>query len=277
MQRQARPDFCLHTIACPHICRDRIRANGAVLPAADLLQSSSACVRRTAAWALSNFARGPNPRIEELLAAGAGEKAAMLVVSWQGRAEGGGAEEGEGAAALSLMTEVAWLLSFLTYNQEEFVRFLASSGCVAALISLAQVPQDQLRIPILRTMGNLACGADDLVDGLLALPLALPCLYQLLQSQHRGLLKETCWTISNIAAGRPEHRQALVGAGFTPLLLHILQTAHFDIRKEAAFAIFHLLMDAQSRQAALSGPVAVEYVGLLRAPDAQVPACLSAC
>ena len=274
MQKQARPDYSIYTICCSHVCRDRIRANGAVLPAADLLQSSSASVRTTAAWALSNFARGPNPRIEELLAAGAGEKAAMLVVSWQGRAEGAGAEEG--AAAVSLMTEVAWLLSFLTYNQDEFVRFLASSGCVAALISLAQVPQDQLRIPILRTIGNLACGADDLVDGLLALPLALPCLYQLLQSQHKGLLKETCWTISNIAAGRPEHRQALVGAGFAPLLLHILQTAHFDIRKEAAFAIFHLLMDPQSRQAALSAPVAVEYVGLLRAPDAQVPPCLSA-
>lgn len=218
-----------------------------------------------------------------MLAAGVGEKAALLVISGQERleldeAEGGGAD-GRRAAAVGELTEVAWLLSFLTYNQHDFVRYLLSSGCVAALVGLLHVAEDQLRIPTLRIIGNLACGDDDMVDGLLALPLALPGLHQLLQAQHKGLLKETCWTISNMAAGRPQHRQALLHGNFHPLLMRILQDAHFDIRKEAAFAIFHLLMDAESRQAVMSAQVAVEYVGLLRAPDMQVhgPATRHAC
>ena len=39
-------------------------------------------------------------------------------------------------------------------------------------------------------MGNLVCGADEIVDGLLAEPRALERLYELMQAQHKGLVKE---------------------------------------------------------------------------------------
>jgi importin subunit alpha-1 len=139
-----------------------------------------------------------------------------------------------------------------------------------ALSSLLQCPDDQLRIPVLRTIGNLVCGANEIVDIILAQPLALQTLYTLLQAEHKGLLKETCWTISNIAAGSPQHRLALMQGNFPPLLLHILQNCHFDIRKEAGIALFHLLMDPACREHVLTPELAFEYVSLLRAPDLQV-------
>ena len=39
----------------------------------------------TAAWALSNMARGPNPKLQELFAIGAGDKASRILLASQGR------------------------------------------------------------------------------------------------------------------------------------------------------------------------------------------------
>jgi importin subunit alpha-6/7 len=43
--------------------RDRIRANGAVVPIVRLIQSSTVSLARTSCWALSNLARGLEPRL----------------------------------------------------------------------------------------------------------------------------------------------------------------------------------------------------------------------
>jgi hypothetical protein len=111
------------------------------------------------------------------------------------------------------------------------------------------------------------CGADEIVDGLLAEPGALERLYALMQAQHKGLVKEACWTLSNIAAGSPVHRQALVQCNFAPALQHVVENAHFDIRKEAAFALSHLVLDPQTRPHVLTPELGLEFVGLVRAPD----------
>lgn len=111
--------------------RDRIRANGATLPTAELLQSASPNVCCTAAWALSNFARGPDPKLPELFGVGVGVYAAQIIIASGGRVA---AQGDEGGKALALLIEVAWLLSYLTHNQEEFHRVLAANGCPFRLI-----------------------------------------------------------------------------------------------------------------------------------------------
>ncbi len=53
---------------------------------------------------------------------------------------------------------------------------------------------------------------------------ALPCLLQLLSTNHKkSIKKEACWTISNITAGTKEQIQAVIDAGIIPPLVHLLQ------------------------------------------------------
>ncbi len=52
-----------------------------------------------------------------------------------------------------------------------------------------------------------------------------------------SLPQEACWTISNITAGTKEQIQSVVEAGILPPLVHLLGTAEFDIKKEAAWAL----------------------------------------
>ena len=53
----------------------------------------------------------------------------------------------------------------------------------------------------------------------------------------KGIIKEACWTISNITAGNKDQIQSVVDANVIPPLVNLLNSAEFDIRKEAAWAI----------------------------------------
>ena len=46
--------------------------------------------------------------------------------------------------------------------------------------------------------------------------------------------------LSNIAAGSIEHKKLVYSSEAVPLLLHLLSTAPFDIRKEAAYVLGNL-------------------------------------
>jgi importin subunit alpha-1 len=59
----------------------------------------------------------------------------------------------------------------------------------------------------------------------------------LLLSPKKGIRKEACWTISNIAAGTREQIQSVIDSNVIPPLVELLKNAEFDIKKEAAWAI----------------------------------------
>ncbi|KAH9313006.1 hypothetical protein KI387_028041, partial [Taxus chinensis] len=66
----------------------------------------------------------------------------------------------------------------------------------------------------------------------------LPYLLPLVKNNpKKNIVKEACWTISNITAGNNDQIQAVIDANIIPPLMKLLQTAEFDIKKEAAWAI----------------------------------------
>ncbi|KAK4800549.1 hypothetical protein SAY86_021036 [Trapa natans] len=67
---------------------------------------------------------------------------------------------------------------------------------------------------------------------------ALPSLLSLLRHNHKkSIMKEACWTISNITAGNKHQIQSIIEAGLIGPLVNLLQNADFDIKKEATWAI----------------------------------------
>ena len=173
--------------------RNRIRANGAVVPIVRLIQSSVLSLARTSCWALSNLARGLDPRLQELFAAGAGEALARVLLS-------------SAAADEELMVEVAWALTYFTHRQVEFMKYLEGIGGVQKIASLLQRDSIQLIIPVLRTLGNLVSGPDELADCVVRCAEVPARLVQLVRSEHKAIKKEAAWTISNICAGSPSQR-----------------------------------------------------------------------
>ncbi|MBA0687482.1 hypothetical protein Goari_015014 [Gossypium aridum] len=67
---------------------------------------------------------------------------------------------------------------------------------------------------------------------------ALPCLSKLLTNNYEKSIKVVaCWIISNITARNEEQIQAIIEADIIAPLVHLLQNAEMDIRKQAGKAI----------------------------------------
>lgn len=67
----------------------------------------------------------------------------------------------------------------------------------------------------------------------------LDMLHHTLTSPKQRLVKETCWTISNVTAGTTRQKQMVIDAGFLPTLERLLQ-GPADIAKEACWALSNL-------------------------------------
>jgi hypothetical protein len=60
---------------------------------------------------------------------------------------------------------------------------------------------NQIVVPALRTLGNIVSGDDNQTQAVIDANV-LPALTALLVNSKKNIRKETCWMLSNIAAGR---------------------------------------------------------------------------
>ncbi|XP_008793530.1 importin subunit alpha-2 [Phoenix dactylifera] len=212
--------------------RNVLLAQGALLPLARLMLSNKVSTTRTAAWALSNLIKGPDP------------KAAMSLIRIDGVLDA--IIRHLKKSDDELATEVAWVVVYLSALSEIAVSLLVKSDVVELLAGrLAASESLQLLIPVLRSLGNLVAGDSYITDAVLIVghnitDQVLSGLMKCLKSEHRVLKKEAAWVLSNIAAGSFEHKELIFSSQATPLLVHLLSSAPFDIRKEVAYVLGNL-------------------------------------
>ncbi|KAI3831130.1 hypothetical protein MKX03_017768 [Papaver bracteatum] len=211
--------------------RNVLLSQGALAPLARMMLSNKGSTARTAAWALSNLIKGPDPTAASELIKIDGVLDA--IVRHLNKADD------------ELATEVAWVVVYLSALSNLAASMLIKSDLVQILVwRLATSDSLQLLIPVLRSLGNLiasdshktyvlTAGHDITENVILALVKCLRC-------EHRVLKKEAAWVLSNIAAGTLAHKQLIYSGEATPLLLHLLSAAPFDIRKEVAYALGNL-------------------------------------
>lgn len=102
------------------------------------------------------------------------------------------------------LVDCLWALSYSSDDTgDKTLQQLAELDVIKIIIGYLTHPQISIQVPTLRTIGNLATGADSIVDKILAESQFLPAVSELLTSSKKALRKEVCWLISNIAAGTP--------------------------------------------------------------------------
>jgi hypothetical protein len=68
----------------------------------------------------------------------------------------------------------------------------------------------------------------------------LQALYKILcnaQNHKKSIVKEACWTVSNVTAGTKEQINAVIESGCIVPLVHLLEHGEIEIKREAAWAI----------------------------------------
>ena len=86
-------------------------------------------------------------------------------------------------------------------------------------------------------MGNITTG-DDSQTQFVVSNNVLPALVPLLSNPKKNIRKETCWMLSNIAAGSQEQLSLLMNTkDLIPRVLEQLSSSSSSIRKEACWVI----------------------------------------
>lgn len=212
--------------------RKVLLSQGALPPLARMILPDKGSTVRTAAWALSNLIKGPDPKAATELIRVDGVLDALLRHLRK-------ADE-------DLATEVAWVITYLSALSDVATSMLVKSDILQLLVERLTTSNSlQLLIPVLRSLGNLVAGdarttAIILIPGLAITEKAVAALTKCLKSEHRVLKKEAAWVLSNIAAGSIEHKQMIFSSEAVQALLRLLLTAPFDIKKEVAYVLGNL-------------------------------------
>ncbi|KAA8518790.1 hypothetical protein F0562_016436 [Nyssa sinensis] len=209
--------------------RNVLLSQGALPPLAKMILPNKGSTVRTAAWALSNLIKGPDPKAATELVRIDGVLDAILQHLRKADDE--------------LATEVAWVVVYLSALSNVATSMLVKSDLLQLLVErLATSNSLQLLIPVLRSLGNLVASDAHTTNAVLVAGHEITgnvvaALIKCLKSEHRVLKKESTWVLSNIAAGSVEHKQLIYSSEAVPLLLRLLSTAPFDIRKEVAYVL----------------------------------------
>lgn len=212
--------------------RNILLAQGALLPLARLMLSDKGSMARTAAWALSNLIKGPDSKAATELIRISGVLDAIIRHLKKIDDE--------------LATEVAWVVVYLSALSETAVDLLVKTDIGQLLVGkLASSDSLQLLIPVLRSLGNLIAASSyalthTFIVGHSITEQVISALVKCLRNENRVMKKEAAWVLSNIATGSIEHKKLIFSSEAMPLLLHLLLTAPFDIRKEVAYALANL-------------------------------------
>jgi len=205
--------------------RDTVLQAGALEPLlANLSQPASTSLLRNATWSLSNLCRGkPHPSLERMA------PAVPVLVALLGSGD------------TDTTMDACWALSYLSDGDEARIEAVVRAGACAALAPLLGRDDHKIVTPALRTLGNIVTGNDTQTQAALdagALVAATP----LLAHAKKAIRKETCWLVSNVAAGTPAQIEVL--ARDETLLRRViaqLDGGDWDVRKEATWVVSNVL------------------------------------
>jgi len=171
-------------------------------------------------WTLSNFCRG-KPQVDLDLIRPAIPVLAELLISSE--------DEGD------VLIDVCWALSYLSDGDENRIQAVIDAGVTVPLINFLSGDDIRKITPALRTLGNFVSGSDvqtqSVVDGG-----ALKSLVTTLDSSKKNIRKESCWLLSNIAAGNHNQINTLVSNHeIMKRVISAATSAEWEVRKEAAW------------------------------------------
>jgi importin subunit alpha-1 len=145
-----------------------------------------------------------------------------------------------------IRTDTVWALSYLSDGDEDRIQAVVNSGAVPTLIKMVKNNSTDrtFMIPTIRCLGNFVTGTDTQTDAVLRAGF-LDYAMDLLDHQSKAIKKDTCWILSNIAAGTKDQINALFqnfeSNALVAKLVKCAFDAPWDIRKEAVWAICNIL------------------------------------
>jgi len=180
--------------------RDHILKSNVLAPLIEIIdKTGDEKVIKHGIWALSNFARGnPLPKFELV-------KSTIPVF----------AKVIQQTDDLETLVDAAWAMVYLSDGKNENnnrVDLVLQTNICHGLVRHMSMDQTLgALVPVLRILGNLLSGTEDQASEVLEAPDVVEKLVELATThQNRTVVRESCWCLSNIAAGNPRQVQLVM-------------------------------------------------------------------
>ena len=138
------------------------------------------------------------------------------------------------------LTNTAQCLSYITssLDQSEMEPFLNYNIITPNTMRLLKA-HDEICLPFLQACGSLIAGPDEVAQKVLDAGF-FPYVSQLL-SRKTDVKKETCWILSNIAAGNKSQTDQLINSGIIPMVCIILTNDTWLVKKECIYVFSNIV------------------------------------
>jgi hypothetical protein len=164
-------------------------------------------------WAISNFCRSkPAPEYENI------KPIIDLIIRAIYKLE----------QDYEFLVDSFWVLSYLTENHKKSIKKILETNILPKFISLLSCPILYIQLPILRILGNIVSGNAHQTQLVVEAGI-LDQLKKTIYHEKRSVRKETCWIISNIAAGTQQQIEALILSDFLPILDFVIKNDEPDV------------------------------------------------
>lgn len=138
-----------------------------------------------------------------------------------------------------LLMDACWSLSYISsaLKDDDMDTFLQFKPVTTETLKLLE-SKDGLVTPILRICGNLIAGTNKASQTILDLGFLdyVPMLLFRCQS----IKKETCWILSNVAAGTKSQAYQLVQMNLVPVIMIVLYSETWEVKKECIYILANL-------------------------------------
>ena len=181
-------------------------------------------VLTNAVWALSNFCRGkPQPALQSVAPA-IPHLANILQLNNK-----------------EALMDACWAISYLSDGDNDRIdAVMSGDGIVTNIVNLLDHESAGIVTPVVRVLGNFVSGNDKQTQTVLEAGV-LNHMSNLLTFKKRGVRKEACWLLSNIAAGtRDQISQLVRNPKIMQLVVETVRDAEWDVRKEATWVVSNI-------------------------------------
>jgi hypothetical protein len=147
------------------------------------------------------------------------------------------------------LTDVLWGLSYLSSfdDDHEMIEYVMSTGVTPTLVKLLNNPSFKINpLPLVRVIGNFIAGSTEHAQTVIGTPGFMEGIKLVLATKSHSLRRETCWIISNIAAGTREQITLLLTQSILKQVIEFATDGHWEIRKNACWALVNICT-AESR------------------------------
>jgi len=217
--------WCLGNIAgdSPAL-RDIVLQNGAMDPLLkNIINPSSESLLGNVVWALSNFCRGKPQATLDFVAPAIPHLANVLHSSHK-----------------PSMMDACWALSYISDGDDNRIDAVMNAGVTPKLVEFLAREETSIVTPALRILGNFVSGNDRQTQAVIDANI-MDYIVNLLASPKKNIRKETCWLISNIAAGTVDQISYLMKKPqIISLIVDAITNDEWEVRKEASWVLSNI-------------------------------------